>query len=113
MIDNNDEDTGDRTGGARGAAPAGARAATDIEPRTAAVPVPARRPDPWVMAAVSRQRYYAAERIRNLEAENRELRAALEHELQMRTAEVEAAERRGRVAAEAAGQHQVLPGLLG
>ena len=42
-----------------------------------------------------------------------ELRAALEHERRMRAAEVDAAERRGRVAAEATGQHRVLPGLLG
>ena len=42
-----------------------------------------------------------------------ELRAALKHERRMRAAEVAAAERRGRVAAEATGQHRVLPGLLG
>ena len=66
------------------------------------------------MTAVARQRYHAARaapetRSRELEAENRELRAALEHELRMRAA----AKRRGRAAAEAAGQHRVLPGLLG
>ena len=36
--------------------------------------------------------------VRKLEAENRKLRAALEHERRMRAAEVDAAERRGRVA---------------
>ena len=51
--------------------------------------------------------------LRKLEAENRELRAALEHERRTRAAEVDAAERRGRVAAEATGQHRVLPELLG
>ena len=93
----------------------GLRLVTDIEPRPAAatVPTPARQPDPWAMAAVARQRHYAAERLRKLEAENRELRAALEHERRLRAAEVDAAERRGRVAAEATGQHRVLPGLLG
>ena len=91
----------------------GLRLVTDIEPRTAPVPVPARRPDPWAMAAVARQRHHAAERLGKLEAENRELRAALEHERRTRAAEVDAAERRGRVAAEATGQHRVLPGLLG
>ena len=50
---------------------------TDIEPQSAAVPVPVRRPDPWAMAAVARQRDHAAERLRKLEAENRELRAEL------------------------------------
>ena len=65
------------------------------------------------MAAVARQRHHAAERLRKLEAENRELRTALEHERRMRATEVDAAERRGRVAAEAAGQHRTLPGLLG
>ena len=89
----------------------GLRLVTDIEPRP--VPVPARRPDPWAMAAVARQRHHAAERRGKLEAENRELRAALEHERRTRAAEVDAAERRGRVAAEATGQHRVLPGLLG
>ena len=48
-----------------------------------------------------------------LKAENRKLRAALEHERRMRTAEVDAAERRGRAAREATEPHRVLPGLLG
>ena len=91
----------------------GLRLVTDIEPRPTAVPASARRPDPWAMAAVARQRHHVAERLRELEAENRELRAALEHERRMRATEVAAAERRGRVAAEAAGQHRALPGLLG
>ena len=92
----------------------GPRLVTDFEPRPAeAAPVPARWPDPWAMAAVAGQRHHAAERLRKLEAENRELRAALEHERRRRAAEVGAAERRGRVAAEATGQHRVLPGLLG
>ena len=51
------------------------------------------------MAAVARQRYHAVERLRKLEAENRELRAALEYERRMRTAEIAAAERRGPVVA--------------
>ena len=91
----------------------GLRLVTDIEPRPTAVPASARRPGPWVLAAVARQRHHAAERLRKLEAENRELRTALEHERRMRATEVGAAERRGRVAAEAAGQHRTLPGLLG
>ena len=92
----------------------GLRLVTDIEPRPAApVPVPSRRPDPWMMAAVARQRHHAAERLRKLEAENRELRAALEHERRTRAAEVDAAERRGRATAKATGQHRMLPGLLG
>ena len=45
------------------------------------------------MAAVARQRHHAAERLRQLEVENSELSAALEHERRMRAAEVNAAER--------------------
>ena len=49
----------------------GLRLVTDIDPRPTAVPASARRPDPWVLAAVARQRHHAAERLRKLEAENR------------------------------------------
>ena len=94
----------------------GLRLVTDIEPRpaAAAVAAPARPPDPWAMAAVARQRHYAAERRRKLEAETRELRAA-----RSSTSGGCAPPRLTRPSGAGAlqpkrpDQHRVLPGLLG